>query len=182
MNEDSPNVLNMLDLMIVGRNEFLSSDLMRRVPFSRRADLISRYMSNEILYLEMMNRFHAEQTHLQNAAATLISLTMPNSTFLNPVTVVASRAQIESSLQNYQNTTSNCAICQDAISSGGCRIRQCGHVYHRSCIENWLTMSVRCPVCRHDIREEGQAIQTSFAAEQTSVQSSNQSEEPHTSE
>lgn len=48
-----------------------------------------------------------------------------------------------------------CAICQDAIlSSDTCRrLRACGHVYHRSCIDQWYQRSVRCPTCRHDIRD-----------------------------
>lgn len=178
-----PNVLSMIEDMIEGRNHFFSGDFMRRVPFNYRAGLVSRYMTNELIYLELINRLHVHNTQLQNAAATLITLGMqPNNTFMNPVVVAPSRAQINSSLQDYPNTTSNCAICQEPISSGGCRIRQCGHVYHRTCIENWFSMSVRCPVCRHDIREEGQPTQTSPAAEQTSSQSEVQSEEPQTSE
>ena len=48
-----------------------------------------------------------------------------------------------------------CAICQDAILlTDTCRrLRACGHVYHRSCIDQWYQRSVRCPTCRHDIRD-----------------------------
>jgi hypothetical protein len=184
MDPEDPNVLSMIEDLIDGRNEFLSSDFIRRVPFSSRAGLISRYMTNEILYLEMINRIHTQNDYIRSAAATLLTFSLPTNqtNFLNPVTVAPSRAQITSSLQDYPNTTSNCAICQDAISSGGCRIRQCGHVYHRSCIENWFSMSVRCPVCRHDIREDNQASQTSSVSAQTSSQSATRSEEQQTSE
>jgi hypothetical protein len=165
-----PNVLTLVEGMIDGRNEFLSEDFIRRIPFNNRANLISRYMTNETLYLEMINRLYTYNT--QTAAISLLSLALPlgNSTFLNPVTIAPTRAQIRSSLEDYPNTTSNCAICQDAISSGGCRIRHCGHVYHRTCIEQWFSSSVRCPVCRYDIREGNHEDQTSSVGGQTSSQ------------
>ena len=49
-----------------------------------------------------------------------------------------------------------CAICQDRIISGtGARsINACDHTFHTGCIDTWFTTNVRCPVCRHDIREE----------------------------
>jgi hypothetical protein len=48
-----------------------------------------------------------------------------------------------------------CAICQDTlIPNDICRrLRACGHVYHKSCIDQWYLRSVRCPTCRHDIRD-----------------------------
>lgn len=53
-----------------------------------------------------------------------------------------------------------CAICQDTlIPNDICRrLRACGHVYHRSCIDQWYLRSVRCPTCRHDIRDPVPAV------------------------
>ena len=46
-----------------------------------------------------------------------------------------------------------CTICQDNIESGEVRrITQCGHYFHRNCIDTWLQGNVLCPTCRHDIR------------------------------
>lgn len=184
MDREEPNVLSMIEELISGRNEFLSGDFVRRVPFHNRAGLLSRYMTNEIMYLEMINRIHTHNTYLQNAVAGLLTLNISSSrsVFFNPVTISPTQTQINASLQNYPNITSNCAICQDAISSGGCRIRQCGHVYHRTCIENWFSMSVRCPVCRYDIREGNPVNQTFAGEEQMSFQSAAQSEGQQTSE
>jgi hypothetical protein len=47
-----------------------------------------------------------------------------------------------------------CSICQDAIQADGCQLRGCQHSYHRACIQVWFSTSVRCPVCRRDIRED----------------------------
>jgi hypothetical protein len=51
-------------------------------------------------------------------------------------------------------TPPTCAICQDSIiQNESCReFIVCGHLFHRNCIDQWLQQNVRCPVCRHDIR------------------------------
>ena len=185
MANDEPSLLSLIEDLISGRNDFLSGDFIRRVPFSSRAGLISRYMTNETIYLELINRINNQNFQNQSLATMLLNLSSPGvgntTTFFNSVPIVPTRNQINSSLEEHPNTTSNCAICQDTISSGGCRIRQCGHVYHRSCVEHWFASSVRCPVCRYDIREGNQINQTSSAARQTSSQSANRSAEPSSS-
>jgi Ring finger domain len=180
--DNEPDVLTMVEHMIDGRNEFFSNQTIRGIPYQYRPAVLSRYMNNEAVYLEFINRVYMNNIQTQSAATALITLTManPSRNFMDPVTVTASQNQINSSLENFSNTTSSCAICQETISSGACRIRQCGHVYHRACIVNWLSMSVRCPVCRHDIREAGQASQTSVDEEQTSSQQEDQLEEHST--
>ena len=48
-----------------------------------------------------------------------------------------------------------CTVCQEAMQPGSLRrLRHCGHAFHRSCIDTWFLRSVRCPTCRHDIREQ----------------------------
>ena len=48
-----------------------------------------------------------------------------------------------------------CAICQDEIPLGSQvrAIRVCDHRFHVGCIDTWFQRDVRCPSCRHDIRE-----------------------------
>lgn len=55
-----------------------------------------------------------------------------------------------------------CAICQDSIQhTDVCReLLYCSHLFHRVCIDQWLQQNVRCPVCRHDIRELPAATDT----------------------
>ena len=143
-------VLQLIEGLIEGRNDFFTRT-MQLTPHQQRGTMLSRFMLNEVCYLELMNRIY--QTHTRNQlASAVLTFTIPPS-FNDPVPVLPSREQIASSLETLDSTTVNCAICQDSISSGACRIRQCGHVYHRSCITTWFGMNVRCPVCRHDIRE-----------------------------
>ena len=55
----------------------------------------------------------------------------------------------------------NCSICQShvledlsgaAVENTWRRIRQCGHMFHTSCIDRWFSQNIHCPLCRTDIR------------------------------
>lgn len=55
-----------------------------------------------------------------------------------------------------QDTEENCSICQDRMRQGEITrtLTVCTHTFHKSCLDNWLLhSSVRCPSCRHDIRD-----------------------------
>ena len=78
--------------------------------------------------------------------------------FEDPVPVVATNAQIEAATEmNIVTEDTNCAICQDSMAVAT-RLRACNHVFHHSCINTWFRTSVRCPVCRNDIRDPLPAI------------------------
>ena len=73
--------------------------------------------------------------------------------FLDPVPVIPTRAQIAAATETHINTPdTTCAICQESVECAT-RIRYCGHCFHGQCISEWFTMNTRCPVCRHDIRD-----------------------------
>ena len=42
---------------------------------------------------------------------------------------------------------SMCAICLDDGSNDPCKL-ECGHSFHRACIEDWANRSQECPMCR----------------------------------
>lgn len=48
-----------------------------------------------------------------------------------------------------------CAVCQEDIEPAAQvrQIKQCTHVFHKDCVDQWLEQSVFCPICRLDIRE-----------------------------
>lgn len=78
---------------------------------------------------------------------------------LEPVVVRPTQAQITTATEVFTNETLNpdtcCTICQDDLPVG-CqvrKIRSCGHQFHKNCIDQWFERNVRCPVCRHDIRD-----------------------------
>ena len=184
MNE---RIIDLLHEMMEARTEFLCNDTIRSINFPARTTLVARFLNTEYLVLELVNRIHATQIYGDLTQA-LLTVTIPTGVgavprnFSDPVNVTASTNQINAGLETIQTASSPCAICQEAISSGGARIRACRHEYHRSCIVNWFSMSVRCPVCRHDIRETGPEGQTSTDVLRTSAPLPTQSEDSQTSE
>ena len=77
--------------------------------------------------------------------------------FSDPVLITPTPEQIDtgSVLQNILTPSDTpCSICQDVINQGDevRRLNHCHHVFHRNCIDTWYQRNVRCPVCRHDIR------------------------------
>lgn len=145
-------VLDILESLVQGRNEFFRRTV-QLTHHASRPQILSRYMLNEVVYLELVNRIYTNILRSRDASA-VVTFTIP-ANFSDPVTVSPSQEQIAAALEDIPTSTNNCAICQDAISSGACRIRHCQHEFHRSCLTNWLSMSVRCPVCRYDIRDRG---------------------------
>jgi len=79
-----------------------------------------------------------------------------NLTNLQPVNVRPTLNQIQnsSSIVELTNSQSICAICQEHMLPNQTirRLNQCRHLFHNSCIMTAFETSVRCPNCRHDIR------------------------------
>ncbi|TYJ98123.1 RING-H2 finger protein ATL64-like [Cucumis melo var. makuwa] len=46
-----------------------------------------------------------------------------------------------------------CAICLCEIEEGEkCRkMKMCGHVFHKDCIDRWFTVELHCPLCRTSV-------------------------------
>lgn len=75
---------------------------------------------------------------------------------LEPIIIRPSAQQIEaaSSIVEVSNSQNSCAICQEHMNPNDRirRLNQCRHMFHNNCILTAFNSSVRCPVCRHDIR------------------------------
>lgn len=143
----------------------------------------NRFMINEMCILELTNRvFQSEIRNRQTNHVLTIPVTLMenNPAFNEPVIVRPTAEQIRNATQAVQQVPANtvCAICQEEIAVNGVKISHCDHLYHESCLQNWFSLSVRCPVCRHDIREVDQEAQTSPDEEEMSSQHSGPSEEP----
>jgi hypothetical protein len=99
---------------------------------------------------------------LNPTATPFMEFTFNNRTFLEPIQVRPTAAQIQAATRvgnptTTEESTESCAICQDSITSNqNCRqIVQCEHWFHQDCIDPWFQQNVRCPVCRFDIRDHG---------------------------
>lgn len=49
--------------------------------------------------------------------------------------------------------STECAICLDDFVDGEtCRVLiVCNHIYHSSCIDQWLKFQLNCPICRKPV-------------------------------
>jgi hypothetical protein len=52
---------------------------------------------------------------------------------------------------NKVNPTEECAICFDELTSGELMALPCGHVFHTTCVSNWLARHPFCPHCRINV-------------------------------
>jgi len=131
--------------------------------YRRRDQITCRFLQNESALLSAWHSIARES----------VTITFPINIpagFMDNVAVVPTDQQIAGEVQDHVSSSQQtCSICQDSISSDGAILRVCRHVYHRSCIQTWFGASVRCPVCRRDIRE-GQVAQTSSDAIETQPQ------------
>jgi hypothetical protein len=155
-------LLEIIQATVEGRRSFFSQDTIRMINYRDRPAVINHYLRTETAHMDLMLRLFAQQ-QTNDIANSIVRLTVP-SRFLEPVRVVATNEQILNSLIQRDSQDSPCAICQEPISSGGVVLRHCSHGYHQTCISSWFSTSVRCPVCRHDIRETGLVTQTSSGA------------------
>lgn len=80
---------------------------------------------------------------------------------MEPVLVRPTAAQIDAgtTIEIVDAEEEVCAICQDAMEPGSQArsLNACDHRFHVICIDTWFQRNVRCPVCRHDVREPATA-------------------------
>jgi len=101
----------------------------------------------------------AEENQQEPELHQTLHIAIPASNWDDPVPVRPNNEQIDAAMIPIPDTVelTNCAICQDAITSRATdhavELRTCHHQFHSQCIHTWWGHSVRCPVCRNDIRE-----------------------------
>lgn len=157
-------MIDFLNSLVHSQDVFITRAL-NRVSNTNRDPMLSRYLLNQLCMVEVANRVYQNHVRTQTTTAQ-VTFNIP-ANFLDSVQVFPTAAQIEAGTETLTSppADTSCAICQERITSDATRIRHCEHVFHRSCVNTWFSMSVRCPVCRYDIRGEGQLSQTSSADE-----------------
>ena len=100
--------------------------------------------------------FNRSFEHPLTASATFRILGNLGGGLFEDVPVIASQLDIETASSLYDldrvPADSVCAVCQDRGDATPWRRLNCGHMYHRQCIDTWFNQNVVCPVCRADVR------------------------------
>ncbi len=162
--------MDLLTRLVDGRNVFF-----RRAIYQfrgERENIVRQFLENERRLLTLAMRLQ------QDVQPVTINIPInPPAGFFDPVRVTPTQEQIDSAIQTIPVSIPPhvCAVCQDAVTSDAVEIRHCHHHFHGNCVRQWFETSVRCPVCRQDIREDP-ATRTTPAEDETLSLGSDQSE------
>jgi hypothetical protein len=149
-------MLEIIREVIQGRRDFFSR---AHLFYENRERITQQILDEEKLILDIIRNMYLDR-RMRMPITFTIPITMPanmmNPNFEDAVPVFPTAEQINHELIQLgpSSSPSVCSICQDSISSDGCQLRGCDHTYHTNCIRTWFSASVRCPVCRRDIRED----------------------------
>ena len=122
----------------------------------------SQYLNRTIWSPEIITLMQASMDLTDPMAILMNALRQPSSqaadaAFMEPVVVrpTADQVSAATSIEIVDSEEEVCAICQDSLRPGAeaRSINVCDHRFHTGCIDQWFQQNVRCPVCRHDIRD-----------------------------
>ena len=153
-------------LDVVRSNNMLLNRIMDHIHASERAARAqlehSRTVDQQMLNMLNEPRTRPHRVPPQRGAWNAPSQTLSwDNLTLSPVRVAPSRAQIRRATSDTVfgaiavpgNTI--CPITQQPFGPGDevTVIRHCSHIFTRQDLAEWFGGNVRCPVCRHDVRE-----------------------------
>ena len=149
--EDEDTVLDVLREIFETERTFYGT--VRFLDGQTRNHIVSAQLRNTGLALQILRAFMDRPAQPQSLVMNIDLSGNILRNFLDPVPVVATPAQLASGTEtNVVMENETCSICREAVTVGT-RLRHCGHGFHSDCINEWLGVNTRCPVCRHDIRE-----------------------------
>ncbi len=61
----------------------------------------------------------------------------------------------DASQQELKTENNTCSICRDEMLEA--KKLECGHMFHKSCLQSWLKLQLVCPVCRVQVNVLGEA-------------------------
>jgi hypothetical protein len=143
-----PDVLDILQSILQTDRTFYST--IRFLDGQTRTHIVAAHLRNNSAMLGILRTFMAQPP----VTATLTLSMDASGNFFDPIPVVPSPQQIAAATERNVDVPAdtNCSICQEELRTGT-RLRGCRHTFHDQCIDQWLQMNTRCPVCRHDVRD-----------------------------
>jgi hypothetical protein len=143
---DAVDIFSVLTSML--RTERSLYGILRNFPIEARAAVMLQHQINNSWMIALLH------TSLTQPDSVVINIPYPDE--MVDVPVLATAAQIQTAITpnvTVDADAGDCAICQESVGIMT-KINRCGHGFHDACIQSWFTRSVRCPVCRWDIRGE----------------------------
>jgi predicted Zn-ribbon and HTH transcriptional regulator len=151
--EDEDTVLDILHEILETERTFYGT--VRFLDGQTRNHIVAAQLRNTSVALQILRSFMDRPAQPQSLVMNIDLSGNILRNFLDPVPVVATPAQLAAGTEtNVVMEHETCSICREAVTVGT-RLRHCGHCFHSDCINEWLGVNTRCPVCRHDIREPG---------------------------
>jgi hypothetical protein len=124
-------------------------------PLHQRPPLPQPAYQIPLTYTDIVQAIYPGHSGITDILSSLMQ--PPQQIAMEPVIVRPTFEQISENTIIEINATEGemCSICQDVLPVGGevRTITHCEHSFHTGCIDTWFQRNVRCPVCRHDIRE-----------------------------
>jgi len=150
--ENEDNVLDIIRDIFETERAFYAT--VRFLDGQTRNHIVAAHLRNTGLALQIVREYMNRPVQQQSLVMNIDLSGNVLRSFLDPVPVVATAAQINAATERDVafDTSEVCSICRENLTRGT-RLRGCGHCFHADCIGEWLGMNTRCPVCRHDIRE-----------------------------
>jgi len=56
-------------------------------------------------------------------------------------------------IERVNNKNEECSICLSKVNKPRCKTK-CNHVFHITCLKEWLKMNTTCPLCRKSISDD----------------------------
>jgi hypothetical protein len=146
--------------------ETSSSSRNNRYPFTR-----NERISNPIIYNPSSTYYRYSINALHNINDLENVVVSPNNEDIRNATEVI---EYTSSFTEYR-----CPISLENFTIGEeiRRIKHCGHIFNNNSLIEWFQRNVRCPVCRHDIREMSLPMADTSSNNPVSDESNQQEEE-----
>jgi len=152
MSESEIDILDIVHELLQVERTFYGT--VRFFDGASRSHLVAAHLRNTGGMIALLRQYMNEPNRVTNMVLNIPLGQMDMSgNFFDPVVVAPTQQQIRAATDQHVNVVdTTCSICQDSVTCAT-RIRACGHAFHGQCIDQWFSMNPRCPVCRHDIRE-----------------------------
>lgn len=64
------------------------------------------------------------------------------------------KAIIDGKCSNHYFFENECPICLEKINHKTSDKLECGHLFHKDCLDKWFMNNYTCPICRSEVEEE----------------------------